>query len=60
MAKPEAKRRGKLVSDSIAIFNVRQIKFTYSKKKIYIPKNPHSSAITEKIKSVCGSGKNPY
>lgn len=44
----------------MAIFTMRQIKNPYTINKDKTPTNPNSSAITEKIKSVCGSGKNLY
>lgn len=60
MAKPTEKSRGKFDEDSTAIFKIRQIKIKYKINNTKTPKIPHSSAITEKIKSVWGSGKKPY
>ena len=58
--RPEAKSLGKLVSDVRAIFNIRQIRREKRINKIATPKNPISSAIAEKTKSVWGKVKKPY
>ena len=60
IAMPEAKRRGKFVRAEIAIFIIRHIKIINRKRRRNTPIKPNSSAITAKIKSVCGSDKKPY
>ena len=60
MANPEAKSREKLELTLKAILKIRQKSKIKKDNKIETPKKPVSSATAEKIKSVCGSGKNPY
>lgn len=58
-AMPEQKRREKFVREEEAILKIRQIKIENKINKIEAPRKPVSSVIAAKIKSVCGSGKNP-
>ena len=60
VARPEEKSLGKLLSQDKAILIIRQINKEKSESKTITPMNPNSSEMAEKIKSVWGSGKNPY
>ena len=59
-ANPDAKSRAKLFLEIKAILIILKIRNKNMEKRSEIPIRPVSSAIAEKIKSVCDSGKKPY